>query len=209
MGDDAISIKSGWDEYGMAYGKPSANIVIRRVLAIAPSSAGIAIGSEMSGGVSNVTVEHMTILHSGTGFRLKTAVGRGGYVTNISVSNVLMQDVKTAIAFTGRYGEHPDEDFDPTAFPVVDQIVISNVHGKSITAAGTLFGLSESPFRNICLAEIALDVSGSVNWSCSDVEGFYKEVSPLPCSELLKDSGQMSTTCASHHQPGGCLQNLE
>ncbi len=55
-GGDALSIKSGWDEYGMAYKRPSSNIWIRRVVSSAPSGAGFAIGSEMSGGVSNIKV---------------------------------------------------------------------------------------------------------------------------------------------------------
>jgi polygalacturonase len=207
VGDDAISIKSGWDEYGIAFGRPSKNIFIRRVVAWSPTSAGIAIGSEMSGGVANVSVDNMTIMHSRTGFCLKTATGRGGYVTNISVSNIVMQNVTTALAFTGQYGDHPDESYDPNAYPNVDQIAIRNLQGASIHEAGTLFGISGAPFRNICLAEIVLNVSGAVNWNCSDVEGYYKEVSPLPCSELLKDSGQITSTCSSHYQPGGCLQH--
>jgi hypothetical protein len=31
VGDDAIAIKSGWDQYGIAYGQPSSNILIRNV----------------------------------------------------------------------------------------------------------------------------------------------------------------------------------
>ena len=31
VGDDAIAIKSGWDQYGIAYGRPSSNILIRNV----------------------------------------------------------------------------------------------------------------------------------------------------------------------------------
>ena len=32
VGDDGIAIKSGWDQYGIAYGRPSANILIRNVV---------------------------------------------------------------------------------------------------------------------------------------------------------------------------------
>lgn len=32
VGDDGIAIKSGWDQYGIAYGRPSANILIRNVI---------------------------------------------------------------------------------------------------------------------------------------------------------------------------------
>ena len=31
VGDDGIAIKSGWDQYGIAYGRPSTNILIRNV----------------------------------------------------------------------------------------------------------------------------------------------------------------------------------
>lgn len=30
-GDDGIAIKSGWDQYGIAYKRPSTNILIRNV----------------------------------------------------------------------------------------------------------------------------------------------------------------------------------
>nr|ACL54166.1 unknown [Zea mays] len=49
-GDDCVAIKSGWDEYGISYGMPSQHIVIRRLTCVSPTSAVIALGSEMSGG---------------------------------------------------------------------------------------------------------------------------------------------------------------
>ncbi|CAJ2666987.1 probable polygalacturonase [Trifolium pratense] len=30
-GDDCIAIKSGWDQYGIKFGKPSEHIIIRRI----------------------------------------------------------------------------------------------------------------------------------------------------------------------------------
>lgn len=32
VGDDAIAIKSGWDQYGIAYDRPSKNILIRNLV---------------------------------------------------------------------------------------------------------------------------------------------------------------------------------
>jgi len=55
VGDDAISIKSGWDQYGTSFGMPSKHIRVRRIVAF-PHSAGISFGSEMSGGISDVQV---------------------------------------------------------------------------------------------------------------------------------------------------------
>ncbi|MCH90799.1 polygalacturonase-like, partial [Trifolium medium] len=79
VGDDAIAIKSGWDQYGIAYGRPSMNIMIRNLVVRSMVSAGISIGSEMSGGVSNITVENLLVWDSRRGVRIKTAPGRGGY----------------------------------------------------------------------------------------------------------------------------------
>ena len=32
VGDDAIAIKSGWDQYGVRYGRPSKNILIKNLV---------------------------------------------------------------------------------------------------------------------------------------------------------------------------------
>lgn len=32
VGDDGVAIKSGWDQYGIAYGQPSMNILIRNLV---------------------------------------------------------------------------------------------------------------------------------------------------------------------------------
>jgi polygalacturonase len=55
-GDDVIAIKSGWDCFGYQMGKPCKNIHIRNVTSVWTRAAGCAIGSEMSGGMENITV---------------------------------------------------------------------------------------------------------------------------------------------------------
>ena len=73
-GDDCVAIKSGWDCFGVAYGKPSRNITIRDVNCTG-SKAGIAIGSEMSGGVEDVLVQRVNILGKANGIaHVKTGV---------------------------------------------------------------------------------------------------------------------------------------
>lgn len=54
VGDDAIAIKSGLNKAGRDFNKPSHNI---RIENITMEHNGIAIGSEMSGGVYDVTVD--------------------------------------------------------------------------------------------------------------------------------------------------------
>ena len=87
-GDDCVAIKSGWDCYGIDYGKPSKNIVIRN-LTCHGRYAGIAIGSEMSGGVENVLVEQIHFTLANGAAHIKTGITRGGYVKDAATNDVM------------------------------------------------------------------------------------------------------------------------
>ncbi|CAK8534889.1 unnamed protein product [Lathyrus sativus] len=71
-GYDAIALKSGWDEYGIAYGRPTENVHIRRVHLQASYGSALAFGSDMSGGISNVVVEHIHLHNSKGGIEFRT-----------------------------------------------------------------------------------------------------------------------------------------
>jgi len=195
-GDDLVAIKSGWDQYGIAYGRPSSNITIRRITGSSPF-AGIAIGSETSGGIKNIIAEHITLSNMGVGVNIKTNIGRGGYIKNIKISDVYVDTAKYGIKIAGDTGDHPDENYNPNALPVVKGIHIKNVWGVNVRNAGSIQGLKGSPFTGICLSEINLH--GSLNsyktWKCSDVSGTSLKVSPWPCSELRTTGG--SNLCSS------------
>ncbi|KAK3022698.1 hypothetical protein RJ639_047614 [Escallonia herrerae] len=185
-GDDLIAIKSGWDEYGISFSHPSTNIMIHRIVGETSSSSGIAIGSEMSGGVSEVHAENLHFFNSNRAITIKTSPGRGGYVRNIYISGMTLANVNVAIKFIGRYGEHPDEFYDPNALPIIEMITIENVVGESIKFAGLLEGIEGDNFRNICLSNLSLSVTSDSPWNCSHVQGYSDSVSPEPC-ELLED----------------------
>ncbi|KAF5732045.1 polygalacturonase [Tripterygium wilfordii] len=185
-GDDLVAIKSGWDEYGISYAHPCTNIIIRRLVGQTRTSAGIAIGSEMSGGVSEVHAENLQFFNSNTAIRIKTSPGRGGYVRNIYISNVTLTDVHVAIKFTGQYGEHPDEFYDPNALPVIERITFKDVTGENIKFAGLLEGIERDNFRNICLSNITLNVTSKYPWNCSYVQGYSDLVLPAACYPLKK-----------------------
>ncbi|KAI4319921.1 hypothetical protein MLD38_033460 [Melastoma candidum] len=184
-GDDVIAIKSGWDEYGIYYGRPSTKITIRRIVGETRSS-GIAIGSEMSGGVSDVHAEDLFFYNTNNGIRIKSSPGRGGYVRNIYISNVTLLNVTTALRFTGLYGEHPDDHYDPNALPKIERITFKDIRGESITVAGLMQGIEGDAFEDICLYNVNLQVSASTPWNCSNVKGYSDFVSPQPC-ELLEE----------------------
>ncbi|CAH9077334.1 unnamed protein product [Cuscuta epithymum] len=196
-GDDLVAVKSGWDEYGIAYGRPSHNITIRRVTGSSPF-AGIAVGSETSGGVFDVLAEHINLFSMGVGIHIKTNTGRGGSISNITVSNVYMQNARTGIKIAGDVGDHPDEKFNPNALPIVQDIKIKNVWGVHVLQPGLVHGIQKSPFTNICLSNINLNgaqASHNPPWKCSFASGSATEVSPSPCSELASD--YQSGTCSA------------
>lgn len=196
-GDDLVAVKSGWDEYGIAYGHPSHGITIRRVTGSSPF-AGIAIGSETSGGIENVLAEHINLYNMGVGIHLKTNIGRGGIIRNITVSNVYMQNARKGIKFSGNVGDHPDNNYNPNALPVVKDVTVKGVWGEGVLQAGQIQGIKNSPFTGICLSNINL--RGNVGprnppWTCSDVSGGAVQVSPWPCSELT--SAYQAGSCAN------------
>ncbi|KAI3792606.1 hypothetical protein L2E82_06489 [Cichorium intybus] len=195
-GDDLVAVKSGWDEYGISYGRPSTDITIRRLTGSSPF-AGIAVGSETSGGVTNVLAEHITLYNTGIGIHLKTNIGRGGIIRNITVSDVFMVNVRKGIKIAGDVGDHPDENYNPNALPVMKHIRIKNVWGEKVQQPGLIQGLKNSPFTDICLSNINLfGSSGAKNvpWKCADVSGGAVQVSPSPCAELV--SSRQTGACS-------------
>lgn len=188
MGHDAISLKSGWDEYGIAYSRPTENVHIRNVNLGSAFGSSISFGSEMSGGISNVLVENALIQNSLTGTAFRTTKGRGGYMKDIDISNIDMSRIGTAFVANGSFGSHPDDKYDANALPVVSRIRLSNVSGVNIGVAGIFFGIEESPFRSVALTNVSLSMSSSsnVSWQCSYVYGSSKSVIPEPCPELKR-----------------------
>lgn len=196
-GDDLVAVKSGWDEYGIAYGRPSHDITIRRLTGSSPF-AGIAIGSETSGGIQNILAEHINLFNMGVGIHIKTNIGRGGIIRNITVSNVYMENARKGIKISGDVGDHPDGNYDRFALPIVKGVTIKNVWGDNVQQPGLIHGLRNSPFTGICLSNINLRGGQNIRyfpWQCSDVSGAAVQVSPWPCAQLT--SSQQWGSCSS------------
>ncbi|CAD6267565.1 unnamed protein product [Miscanthus lutarioriparius] len=197
---DAISLKSGWDKYGIAFGRPTSDIHISRLDLESSLGAALAFGSEMSGGISDVHADHLLIHGSSKGIFFKTALGRGGYIRDTVISDIQMEDVKVAIAFTGDWSSHPDDHFDPAAFPVISHITLKNMTGTKILVAGVLSGIAGDPFTDICLSNINFSLADSASstssWSCSNISGYSELVFPEPCLDLQTPSSN-SSSCST------------
>ncbi|KAH0651816.1 hypothetical protein KY285_030677 [Solanum tuberosum] len=187
VGDDGIAIKSGWDQYGISYGRPSTNIVIRNLVVRSMVSAGISIGSEMSGGVSNVIVENVHVWNSRRAVRIKTAAGRGGYVRHIAYRNLTFVNVRVGIVIKTDYNEHPAGEFNPKALPVLEDISYTSIHGEGVRVPVRIHGNSEIPVKNITIRDMSVGITYKKKhiFQCSHVQGrVIGTVFPAPCENL-------------------------
>ncbi|KAI3904363.1 hypothetical protein MKW92_024769 [Papaver armeniacum] len=195
-GDDLVAVKSGWDQYGIKMARPSSNIVVRNVSGTTPTCSGVGIGSEMSGGISNVHIENLHVRNSAAGVRLKTDIGRGGFITNITITNITLDRVKIPFRFSRGANDHPDDGWDPKALPTVKGIYISNLVSIDTLRAPLLEGIEDSPFEGICMRNISLlGLRPSLKWQCEFVKGLAVQVSPEPCQQLLSDNNSSSSWC--------------
>lgn len=85
--DDNISIKSGKDEDGRRVNRPSEHIWIHDCHF--GLGDGLAMGSEVTGGVRHVLVEHCTFTYTNHCARIKSQPSRGG-----EVSDIIFRDIK-------------------------------------------------------------------------------------------------------------------
>ena len=97
--DDDICLKAGRDSDGLRVNRPTEYIVIRNN--IARSGAGvISFGSETSGGIRKVFANHNRGIGTNEGVRFKSAKTRGGFVEDVLVRDLKLENVSLAFTFT-------------------------------------------------------------------------------------------------------------
>ncbi len=118
---------------------------------------GVVIGSEMSGGVHNVTVSNCVFNGTDNGIRIKSVRGRGGVVENISFNNIVMDNIKKGgIVINLFYANIPPEPVSERT-PIFRDIHISGITGRNINQACVVKGLEEMPISNISFDNINMD----------------------------------------------------
>lgn len=126
-GDDCIAIKSGRDEDGRYWNIPCENIIVRNCQ-MKDGHAGVAIGSEITGGCQNVWVEncHMDSPELDRIIRIKSNAERGGEVKNIFVRNITVGECKESVlGMELKYWHVEDGPYPP---------YFHNVHLENITS---------------------------------------------------------------------------
>lgn len=171
-GDDCVSLKSGRDRDGRLAATPCQNIIIRNNLFL-DGHGGIALGSEMSGGIQNVFADnnrfespHLTYV-----LRFKTNAKRGGFIKNIWLYNTVATAVNGApIHATMLYEDGPKGDY----LPVFENIHIENLHAVGGDYGIFLEAFSQTPIRGLVLKNIFIqDVTTPLrasNWQAPIIE---------------------------------------
>lgn len=124
VGDDCVAIKSGKNPEGNIIGRPCKNIKIFDCKAT--KGHGVAIGSELSGGIDGVYIWDCNFEKSLCGLHIKTTKKRGGYVKNVFVDNTSLASVNIR---TVHYNDDGESSNETTVF---DNIVLNNVYVAGI-----------------------------------------------------------------------------
>ncbi|MBQ7916467.1 MAG: glycoside hydrolase family 28 protein [Firmicutes bacterium] len=170
VGDDCIAIKCGTEDTPNR--QPSENITITGCTML-HGHGGVVLGSEMSGGIRNITISNCVFYETDRGIRVKTRRKRGGAVEDVVVSNIVMDKVLCPFVFNmyyfcGKDGKMKhvwDKNPYPVdeGTPVLRNVQINNIIAKNITsAAGFIYGLAEQYVENIQFTNctVSMDPNG-------------------------------------------------
>jgi polygalacturonase len=153
-GDDCIAIKSGRNADGRRIGVPSENIIIRGCQ-MKDGHGGVVLGSEMSGGIRNVFVEDcaMGSPNLDRAIRLKSNSARGGYLENLFVRNVRIDQVKEAVVrinlqYDKDRGEHN---------PSVRNIELKNIRCEKSGRPFYFAGLPNSKITGVVIEDCTFE----------------------------------------------------
>jgi polygalacturonase len=147
-GDDCISIKSGKDADGLRVNRPSDDILIENSH-FAYGQGGVAMGSETSGGIRNITTLNC-VFDAGNWapIRFKSQPSRGGVVENITYKDIVLHGTRQAFEMNMEWRMVGPRLPDSNPLPVMRNIKIVNVSGD-VMSVGNIHGLPGSPIQGI------------------------------------------------------------
>ena len=168
LGDDCIAVKSGKIYMGRKHKTPSEDIHIRQCL-MENGHGAVTVGSEMAGGVVNLTVEDCIFRHTDRGLRIKTRRGRGkdAVLSNIVFRNLTLDHVMTPLVVNAFYFCDPDgktkyvQSREPYPVddrtPSIKKMVFENMERTKYHVATAYFdGLPEQKIEEIIMKNISI-----------------------------------------------------
>jgi polygalacturonase len=171
VGDDNIAIKSGKIN-SPGPDDPSRDITITDCIFL--HGHGLSIGSELAGGAQNIRAERIHFKGTDQGIRIKSNRDRGHDVSHLFFKDIEMEGVGTGILISEYYPSvEPPADNRPAPIgrltPFFHDFHFENVTVKSSKVAAVIYGLPESPVKNLVMKNVHL--SGAKGMTVSDAEG--------------------------------------
>jgi len=152
VSDDCIAIKSGRDRDGWRVGRPTRNVVIRDCRMSTHIAGAVSIGSEMSGGASNIFAERLDVRHARQALYFKANLDRGGTIERVCIRDIKVRDSDTLIDFTTAY--HGGRD--GTSPPTYRQFVVERVDCRNTVRALRIVGVEQAPVEDVLIRNVTV-----------------------------------------------------
>jgi len=168
-GDDCVVIKSGYKYQPGIRQIPSEDITITNCV-FGTGHAGVAIGSETSGGVRNVTVSNCVCNGTRRGLYIKSARGRGNIVENFRASNVVLKNILDTAVHVGMFYTASDRAArveKNEATPTFRNFHFSDITVEQAPHGVIVEGLPENPIREFSLENMNVNGVGA-GLTCSN-----------------------------------------
>jgi len=153
-GDDAIALKSGRGQEAVAIARPTENVYIADCK-LGSAFAGLAIGTEMSGGVRNVKFERCTFTRGSNSIFIKSRIGRGGFIENIEGRDIEAKAnafLRIDLLTKGIQDEQPVEGV--AGIPIARNLRFSNVTAAVPFLVDAALVPPEKPIEGLSLVAI-------------------------------------------------------
>jgi polygalacturonase len=192
VGDDNVSFKSNPNE-GATENVLVTDCTFRH-------GHGASVGSNIGGGIRNVTVEHCTFEGTDNGVRIKSARDRGGVVEHITYRDLTMKNVKVAVTINLFYFDKAGQkERKPAAVnaatPVVRDVRIVNVTVEGANTAGEIIGLPEMPVAGVLLEGVRIKAkTGMTVQDAKAVELRDVQITPQKGEPLTVREAEVKTT---------------
>jgi polygalacturonase len=156
-GDDSISLKSGRGMDGARIGRPTEDVLIARCNLHGRRFACVGIGSETSGGIRNVRMEHCSMNSRTFGVYIKTRIGRAGVIENIFGDELEVLGggfLKINLVNAGNSNTADDPVAGPAGYPLGKNFQFSNIRVACTTLADASQISAEKPLHGLVLKNI-------------------------------------------------------
>ena len=165
-GDDSISLKSGRGLSGARLGKATEDVLITQCALRGRHFACIGIGSETSGGIRNVRIEHCKLTSNTYGVYVKTRIGRAGIIENISGDDLDVLAggfLRVNLISSGNKNTADDPVEGLAGYPVGRNFSFSNVRVAATTLADVSQISGEKPLKKLILENITGTCTKGIN----------------------------------------------